>query len=98
MGIAEVITAARSPWQNPFAERWIGSLRRECLDHVIVFNERHLMRMMTKYVDYYHSARTHLALMKDAPVPRAIEPPDLGAIVAVPQVGGLNHRYMRRAA
>jgi len=67
MQIQEVLTAARSPWQNPFAERLIGSIRRECLDHVLVLNERHLRRILTRYVTYYHHARTHLSLDKDAP-------------------------------
>jgi putative transposase len=98
MGIGEVLTAPRSPWQNPFAERLIGSIRRECLDHVVVFGEWHLRRILTAYFAYYHRARTHLSLDKDAPDGRPIEPPALGAIVPVPEVGGLHHRYVRRAA
>jgi transposase InsO family protein len=98
MGIAEVLTALRSPWQNAFAERIIGTIRREFLDHVIVLNEHHLRRRLTRYLRYYHRSRTHLALEKDAPEPRAIEPPELGRIVALPQVGGLHHRYVRHAA
>ncbi len=96
LGIQEVITAPRSPWQNAFAERLISSIRRECLDHVVVLNERHLRRLLKKYLAYYHSSRTHLALRKDAPEPRAVM--KQGAIVAIPQVGGLHHRYERRAA
>jgi transposase InsO family protein len=98
MRIAEVLTAPRSPWQNPFAERVIGTIRRELLDHVIVLNEGHLRRHLQSYLRYYHGSRTHLALEKDAPEPRAVEPPDLGRIVALPLVGGLHHRYIRRAA
>jgi transposase InsO family protein len=96
--IEEVLTAPQSPWQNPFAERLIGSIRRECLEHVVVFGERHLRRILTAYFSYYHRARTHLALHKDAPDRRPIESPALGAIIAFPEVGGLHHCYVRRAA
>ncbi len=98
MGLAEVLTAPRSPWQNPFAERVIGTIRRELLDHVIVLNEGHLRRRLRSYFRYYHGSRTHLALEKDAPEPRAVEPPEHGRVVALPQVGGLHHRYVRRRA
>jgi putative transposase len=98
MGICEVLTAPRSPWQNPFAERLIGSIRRECLDHFVVLGERHLRRILTAYFAYYHRTRPHLSLDKDAPDGRPIEPPELGAIIAIPEVGGLHHRYVRRAA
>jgi len=98
MGIGEVLTAPRSPWQNPFAERLIGSIRRECLDHVVVFGEWHLRRILSAYFAYYHRARTHLSLDKDAPDGRPIEPPALGAIIPIPEVGGLHHRYVRRAS
>jgi transposase InsO family protein len=98
MCIEEVLTAPHSPWQNPFAERLIGSIRRECLDHVLVLGERHLRRILTRYFRYYQQARTHLALDKDAPDGRAIESPELGAIIPIPEVGGLHHRYVRRAA
>jgi putative transposase len=98
MGLAEVLTAPRSPWQNPFAERVIGTLRRDLLDHVIVLNEGHLRRRLHCYLRYYHRSRTHLALHKDAPEPRAVEPPEHGRVVALPLVGGLHHRYVRRAA
>jgi len=94
----EVLTAPRSPWQNPFAERVIGTIRRELLDHVIVLNEGHLRRRLRAYLRYYHRSRTHLALEKDAPEPRAVEAPEQGGIVALRQVGGLHHRYVRRAA
>ena len=98
MRITEVLTAPRSPWQNPFAERAIGTIRRELLDHVIVLNEGHLRRRLRSYLRYYHCSRTHLALDKDAPEPRAVEPPELGRVVTLSQVGGLHHRYVRRAA
>ena len=98
IGITEVLTAPQSPWQNPFAERLIGSIRRECLDHVVVLGERHLRRILTAYLAYYHRARTHLSLDKDAPEGRPIEPPEVGAISPIPEVGGLHHRYVRRAA
>jgi putative transposase len=77
MGIHEVLTAARSPWQNPFAERLIGSIRRECLNHVIVLGERHLKWILQRYFCYYLNSRTHLSLEKDAPNPRAIQTPVL---------------------
>jgi putative transposase len=98
MGIKEVATAARSPWQNAYVERIIGSVRRECLDHVIVFGENHLRRVLSSYFRYYHQTRTHLSLGKDCPERRPIHLPDAGEIVAFPQVGGLHHRYERRAA
>jgi putative transposase len=98
MGVMEVLTAPQSPWQNPFAERLIGSIRRECLNHVLVINQRHLHRILTRYLVYYHRARTHLALDKDAPDIRPIALPAAGKIVQVPEVGGLHHRYIRQAA
>ncbi len=98
MGIDEVVTAPRSPWQNPYAERVIGSIRRECLDQVIVLSERHLRRVLASYLDYYHQSRTHLSLSKDSPVPRPIQPAETGEIIAFPQVGGLHHRDERLAA
>jgi putative transposase len=98
MGITEVITAPRSPWQNAYVERVIGSIRRECLDHVVIFNERHLRRVLSSYVDYYHRTRTHLALDKDCPDPRPIQPRRIGRVVAIPLVGGLHHCYEQLAA
>jgi putative transposase len=98
LGINEVQTAPHSPWQNPFAERLVGSIRRECLDHVVVLGERHLRRTLTRYFAYYHEARTHLSLDKDAPDVRSVELPEAGRIVEIPEVGGLHHRYVRRAA
>ena len=97
LGMEELKSAPRSPWQNPFVERVIGSIRRELTDHVIVLGERHLHRVLTGYFDYYHKSRTHLSLAKDAPHTRDVEPPGLGPVRAVPQVGGLHHRYTRRA-
>jgi putative transposase len=98
LGIRQVLISTRSPWQNPYVERIIGSIRRECLDHLIVFNERHLRRVLNEYFQYYHQSRTHLGLEKDCPRPRPVEPPDLGTIRAEPMVGGLHHRYFRKAA
>ena len=97
LGIKEVITAPRSPWQNPYVERIIGSIRRECLNHVIIFNERHLRHVLKSYASYYHEARTHLSLDKQSPVPRSIEPPGQVRVVAIPHVGGLHHEYRRAA-
>jgi putative transposase len=96
MGAREVLAAPQSPWQNPYAERLIGSIRRECLDHVIVFNESSLRRLLNLYFTYYLRSRTHLALGKDPPVSRPVQPPALGAIVELPEVVGLHHRYERR--
>jgi len=98
MEIGEVRTAPRSPWQTPYVESLIGALRRECLDHVIVMNESSLRRHVACYLDCYHGSRSHLSLGKDSPAGRAVEPPELCRIVAVPKVGGLHHRYERRAA
>ncbi len=98
IGIEEVKTAPHSPWQNPYCERLIGSIRRECLDHVLVLNEQHLRRVLRSYVNYYHDARTHRSLDNNCPVPRAVEPPEMGHVIAFPQVGGLHHRYRRRLA
>ena len=98
MGMTEVLTAPQSPWQNVFAERVIGSIRRECPDHVIVLGEKHLRRILRSYFEYYQKSRTHLSLGKDAPSTRAVQPPELGAVVEIPQVSGLHHRYERRAA
>ena len=98
LGMEEVLTVPRSPWQNPFAERLVGSIRRECLDHIMVWNQRSLRRTLQSYFAYYQRSRTHLALAKDAPEPRAVETPAQGRVVAIPQVGGLHYRYLRRAA
>ena len=98
MGIEEVITAPRSPWQNPYVERVIGTLRRECLDHVIIINERHLQRILGSYLDYYHGSRTHLSLGKNTPYGRPVQPAITGKVISLPKVGGLHHRYERLAA
>jgi transposase InsO family protein len=98
LGIQEVKIAPRSPWQNPYVERLIGTLRRECLDHVVVLNETHLRRLLRDYLPYYHRCRTHLSLEKDAPAPRPVERPDQGEVIEMPMVGGLHHRYSRLAA
>ena len=90
--------AARSPWQNGFIERFIGALRRECLDHVIAIDECQLLRIVQSYVTYHNRLRTHLSLGKDAPEPRPVQSADAGEIVAIPEVGGLHRRYERRMA
>jgi len=98
LGISEVLSTPGSPWQRAYIERVIGTIRRECLDHVIVVNERTLRRHLNSFVAYYHRSRTHLGLQKDAPVPRPVQGPETGRIVAFPEVGGLHYRYERRAA
>jgi transposase InsO family protein len=98
MGINEVLSAPRSPWQRAYVERVIGTIRRECLDHVIVLDETSLYRHVKSFVAYYHESRTHLSLAKDAPESRPVQRPEVGRIVAIPQLSGLHHRYERRAA
>lgn len=98
MTIEEIVTAPRSPWQNAHVERLIGSIRRECLDHIFVFDEHHLRRVLSAYLEYHDRSRTHLSLDKDCPEPRPVQPPPAGIVLAFPQVGGLHHRYERRAA
>jgi hypothetical protein len=98
LGIKEVKMAPRSPWQSPYAERVIGTLRRELTNQVIVLDELHLLRLLKRYVEYHNASRTHLSLEKDAPLGREVQGPELGDVVAIPQVGGLHHRYERRAA
>ena len=95
MGIKEVLTARQSPWQNPFVERLIGSIRRECLDHVIVLNERHLKLILSSYFEYYHRDRTHYCLGKDTPFERPVHQKSVKSsrVVELPRVGGLHHRY-----
>ena len=94
--IEEVLTAPQSPWQNPYAERLIGSIRRECLNHFVILNARHLKRTLALYFRYYHGSRTHLALDKQCPFPRSVS--STGRVVKIPQLGGLHHRYERLAA
>ena len=98
MLITEVLTAPRSPWQSPYVERLVGSIGRECLDHVVVLSEESLRRILRSYVCYYHDSRCHQALGKDSPETREVQTPDKGTIVEIPRVGGLHHRYERRAA
>jgi putative transposase len=98
MGIEEVLTAPQSPWQNPYAARLVGSVRRECLDHVIVLGEQHLHSILKSYFAYYHRSRTHLSLGKDAPDTREVCPSSMGEVVESPEVGGLHHRYERLVA
>ena len=98
MGITEVLTAPQSPWQNAFVERLIGSIRRECLDHVIVLGEKHLRRILRRYFEYYQESRTHWSLGKDPPSTRPVQPPEVGAVVEMAQVGGLHHRYQWQTA
>lgn len=97
-GIQEVLAAPRSPWQRAYVERVSGTIRRECLDHVIVFHAASLMRHLQLFVAHFHESRTHLSLAKDTPAARPVQSPKLGAVIAIPQVGGLHHRYERRAA
>jgi transposase InsO family protein len=98
LGIKEVKIAPQSPWQNPYCERVIGSIRRDVLDHVIVLNEWHVRRILRTYVDYYHHWRTHLSLEMDAPESRSAQPPELGSVRKLLEVGGLHHHYARQAA
>jgi hypothetical protein len=96
MGIEELLTAPRSPWQNPYVERLIGSIRRDCLNHFVILNAKHLKRALASYFGYYHGSRTHLGLDKQCPFPRQVS--SIGRIIAIPQFGGLHHRYERVAA
>ena len=98
IGINEVLGAPRPPWPRAYVERVIGAIRRECLDHVMVFNQAALYRHVKSFVAYYHESRTHLSLDQDTPEPRPVQPPEIGRVIAIPQVGGLHHRYERRAA
>ena len=93
IGIRDRPTSARSPWQNAYAERLIGSIRRECLDHVVPFGERHLRHVLLSYKDYYNATRTHLSLNKDAPISRTIQA--RGRILCKPILGALHHQYAR---
>jgi transposase InsO family protein len=98
IGIEEVKIASRSPWQNPYCERLIGSIRRDALDHVSVLNERHLHRVLQSYLTYYHDWRTHLSLEMDTPEQRPIQAPEIGPVRQLPEVGGIHHHYERLAA
>jgi hypothetical protein len=92
----EVLTAPQSPWQNPYAERLIGSIRRDCLNHFVILNARHLKRTLGSYFAYYHGSRTHLGLDKQCPHTRLVS--SVGRIVKIPHLGGLHHGYERIAA
>jgi putative transposase len=98
LGIQAVMIGPRSPWQTPYVERLIGSMRRELLDHIIVLNEQHLKRLRTQYLVYYHGWRTPLSLAMDCPEPRAVQTAECGGVIAVPELGELHHHYERRAA
>lgn len=98
LGVEQVVIAPRSPWQNGFCERFIGSVRRECLDHIIVLNRKHLRRVLKEYFAYYHGSRTHLGLEKDTPDSRVVQTRDVGTVVSTPVLGGLHHGYFRKAA
>jgi putative transposase len=96
MGIEEVLTGPQSPWQNPYVERLIGSIRRDCLNHFVILNAKHLKRTLASYLVYLHRSRTHLGLEKQCPIPRRVS--SLGRIIEIPQLGGLHQRYERVAA
>ena len=97
MGIEEVLIAPWAAWQNPYVERVIGSIRRECLDQMILLNRDHLRRILTSYFEYYRKSRAHLSLDRNSPISRSLEPPTAGKVVSIPQVGGLHHRCCRAA-
>jgi putative transposase len=97
MGIEQILTAYQSPWQNAYVERLIVSIRRECVDHMIILNKQHLRRILRAYFVYYHESRTHMGLLNDCPIPRAVQSKDAGNVVAEPVLGGLHHRYRRAA-
>jgi len=98
MGIKQKLISPRSPWQSPYVERVVGSIRRECLDQVIVFNERQLRRILESCFEYYHKVRPHRSLSHDSPIPRPVESPERGKVIQMPLVGGLHHPYLRQAA
>jgi putative transposase len=98
LGIQEVLSAPRSPWQNPYVERLIGTLRRECFDHAIVLNTSHARRILTRYLSHYHRWRTHLSLAMDSPDSRPVQPPEQGAVIEFEEAGGLRRHYERMAA
>jgi transposase InsO family protein len=98
MGIKQKLISPNSPWKNPYVERLVGSIRRECLDRVIVFHERQLSQILQSYFQYYHKVRPHRGLSHDSPIPRLVESPDRGDVIEMPLVGGLHHHYLREAA
>ncbi len=95
--VEQKLISPRSPWQSPHVERLVGSIRRECLDRIIVFNERQLRRTLESYFDYYHKIRPHRSLTHDSPIPRPVEAPEIGKVIELPVVGGLHHHYRRQA-
>ncbi|MHC4119988.1 MAG: integrase core domain-containing protein [Planctomycetota bacterium] len=97
MGTREVLIAPQSPWQNPYCEWVIGSIRRDCLDHFIILSDNHLCRILDDYTGYYSNCRTRLSLNRNSPSPRDIEPPSSGKVISIPQVGGLHHLCKRVA-
>ena len=97
MRIKEIVTAPQSPWQNPFVERIIGTIRHDCLNHLIILNEKHLHKILKSYFDYYHHCRTHLSLKKNAPIPRMTESKTQGKVISLSKMGGLYHLYRRVA-
>ncbi len=97
MQIEEVLISPRSPWQSPYVERLIGTIRREWLDHMIIVGEDHLRHILREYLDYYHNSRPHQSLERNSPTPREVEPPAKGEVISIRQVGGLHHRYRRAA-
>ena len=98
MGMKQKLISPRSPWQSPYIERLIGSVRRECLDHVIVLNEGQLRQVLTSYFQYYHEVRPHRSLEHDSPIPRPLQSPERGKVIEMPLLGGLHHHYLRQAA
>ena len=98
MGIQQKVISPRSPWQSPYVERLVGSIRRECLDRVIVFHEQQLRRILESYFDYYHRVRPHRSLSHDSLIQRPVDSPDRGKVIEMPRVGGLHHHYLRQAA
>jgi putative transposase len=98
MGIEQKLISPRSPWQNPYVERLVGSIRRECLDRVIVFNEWQLRHILESYFEYYHEVRPYRSLWHDSPIPRSVESPDRGDVIEIPLVGRLHHHSLREAA
>jgi transposase InsO family protein len=98
MGIKQKLISPRSPWQSPYVERLIGSMRRECLDGVIVLHERQLHQILKHFLAYYHEVRPHRSLAHDSPIPRPVQLPDRGKVIEIPLVGGLHHQYLRQAA
>lgn len=98
MIIKEAKIDPRSPWQSPYVERLIGSIGRECLDHLIVLSESYLKRLLTNYLSYYHNYRTHLSLDMDCPISRPVQAKEFGNVVVFPEVGGFHHHYERKIA